>query len=144
MGWDKTVRGLSESESFEPALSNKSFWDNRNPALCYQYGGRWASQVVLVVKNLPANSGDIRDTGFIPGSGRYFGGGHGNPHQYSRLENSTDRGAWQPTVHRVAKSWTWLKQLSTDACMVATSHTCVSSMWRKCDCQKKKVSLSEI
>ena len=56
-----------------------------------------------VVKNLPANAGD---SGSIPGSGRSLGGGNGNPHQYSCLENSENRGAWQATVYRVAKSWT--------------------------------------
>ena len=85
--------------------------------------------MVLVVKNLPANSGDIRDTGLIPGLGRYLLGGHGNPQQYSFLGNSMDRGAWQATVHRLAKNRTRLKQLSTDACLVATSLTCVASMW---------------
>ena len=65
-----------------------------------------ASQVTLVVKNLPANAGDIRDAGSIPGSGRSPGKGHGNPLQYSCLENPMDRGAWWATVHRVAKSWT--------------------------------------
>ena len=54
----------------------------------------WASQVVLVVKNLPATARDIRDMGLIPGSGRSPGGGHGNPLQYSCLENSMNRGAW--------------------------------------------------
>ena len=49
----------------------------------------------------------------IPGSGRSPGGGHGNPFQYSYLENPTDRGAWCLTVHRVTKSQTQLKQLST-------------------------------
>ena len=57
----------------------------------------WASQVGLVVKNLPTNAGDIRDLGSIPGSGRSPGGGHGNPVQYSCLENPMDRGAWQAT-----------------------------------------------
>ena len=66
----------------------------------------WASQVVLVVKNRPANAGDIRDTVSIPGSGRSPGGGHGNPLQYSCLENPVDRGAWWVTVHGVAKSQT--------------------------------------
>ena len=51
----------------------------------------------------------------IPGSGRFSGGGCGNPLQYSCLENPMDRRTWQATVHRVAKSWTWLKQLSTNA-----------------------------
>ena len=63
------------------------------------------SQVVIVVKNLPANAGDIRDAGSIPGLGRSPGGGQGNPFQYSCLKNPMDRGAWQATVHRVAKSW---------------------------------------
>ena len=75
----------------------------------------WASQVELVVKNLPANVGDITDAGSIPGSGRSPGGGHGNPPQYSCLENPMDKGAWSVTVHRVAKSWTQLKRLSTHA-----------------------------
>ena len=70
----------------------------------------WASQVVLIVKNPPANAGDVRDTGSIPGSGRFPVGGHGNPLQYSCLENPLDRGAWWATVHRVAKSQTRLKQ----------------------------------
>ena len=48
----------------------------------------------LVVKNPPANAGDLRDTGSIPGSGRYLGGGNSNPLQYSCLENSMDKGVW--------------------------------------------------
>ena len=66
----------------------------------------WASQVALVVKNLPANAGDFRDAGSIPGSGRSPGGGHGNPFQYSCLENPMDRGTWWARVHSVTKSWT--------------------------------------
>ena len=65
-----------------------------------------ASQVVLAVKNLPANAGDIRDSGLIPGSGRSPGGGHGNPLQYSCLETPMDRGAWRAIVHGVTKSRT--------------------------------------
>jgi len=60
---------------------------------------------------------DLREAGLIPGLGRSPGGGCGNPLQYSCLENPTDRGAWLATVHRVAKSWTQLKQLSTHAQM---------------------------
>ena len=71
-----------------------------------------ASQGALVVKNPPANAGDITDAGSIPGSGRSLGEGNCNPLQYSCLENPMDRGAWRATVHGVAKSWTWLKQLS--------------------------------
>ena len=66
----------------------------------------WASQVVIVVKNLPANAGDIRDTGSIPGLGRSPGAGNGNPLQYSCLENPTVRGTWQAPVRGVAKSQT--------------------------------------
>ena len=58
-----------------------------------------------VVKNSPANAGDLRDAGSIPGSGRSLGVGKGNPLQYSCLENLMDRGVWQATVHGVAKSW---------------------------------------
>ena len=65
--------------------------------------------MVLVVKNLPANAGDLRDAGLIPGSGRCPGGGHGSPLQYSCLENPMERGAWGATVHGVAKSWIQLK-----------------------------------
>ena len=62
-----------------------------------------------MVKSTPANVGDIRDSGSVPGSGRSPGGGHGNPLQDSCWENPMDRGAWQTTVHRVAKSRTQLK-----------------------------------
>ena len=73
------------------------------------------SQVALVVKNLPASVGDVTDLGSIPGSGRSPGGGHGNPLQYSFLENPRDRGVCRATVQRVIESWTRLKQLSTHA-----------------------------
>ena len=62
------------------------------------------SQVALVVKNPPDTTGDIRDTDSIPELGRSPGGGHGNPLQYSGLENPTDRGAWLATVHGVTES----------------------------------------
>ena len=59
-----------------------------------------------MVKNLPANTADVRDiryAGSLPGSGRSPGGEHGNPFQYSCLENPMDRGAWQATVHGVSR-----------------------------------------
>ena len=84
--------------------------------LCY-----WVSQVVLVVKNTPASSGNTRDPSSIPGSGRSPRGGHGSPLQHSRLENPMDRGAWRVTVHRVAKSWAWLKCRSMLAWIFGTS-----------------------
>ena len=61
-----------------------------------------------MVKNLPANAGDLKDIGLIPGLGRYPVGEHGNPLQYSCLENLMDREAWWAIVHRVTKSWTQL------------------------------------
>ena len=63
-----------------------------------------ASQVVLVVNNLPANAGDTRDVGSIPEYRTFPGVGNGNPFQYSCMENSMDRGAWWATVHGIAKS----------------------------------------
>ena len=62
-----------------------------------------------MVKNPPANAGDVKDTSLIAGSGRYPGIGRGKPLQYSCLENPTDRGAWQAAVHRVAQSQIRLK-----------------------------------
>ena len=72
-----------------------------------------ASKVTLVVKKPPANAGDISDVGSLSGMRRSTREGNGNPLQYSCLENPMDRGAWQATVHRVTKSQTQLKQLST-------------------------------
>ena len=63
-----------------------------------------------MINNLPASAGDTRDVGSIPGQGRSPGVGNGSPLQYSFLENSTDIGAWQATVHRVTKSWTRLSK----------------------------------
>ena len=71
--------------------------------------GSGASQVALVVKNLSASAEVVRDVGLIPGSGGFSGGRHGNPLQYSCLENAMDRGVRQATVHGVAESWTRLK-----------------------------------
>ena len=63
-------------------------------------------QVELVVKNSPANAGDLRDVGSIPVLGRSPGGGNGHPLQYFCLKSPIDRGAWQATVLMVAKSQT--------------------------------------
>ena len=61
-----------------------------------------------MVKNPPANAGDARDVGLVDGFRRAPGEGHGNPLQYSCLENPMDRGAWWARIHGVAKSWTQL------------------------------------
>ena len=73
----------------------------------------WSIHVVVVVKNLSASAGDVRDMSLIPGLGRSSGEGHGNPLQYSCLENPVDRGAWQAMVLRVEESQIQLKQFST-------------------------------
>ena len=86
------------------------FWP-MSPAWC------GASQVVLVVKNPPANA---RDLDSVPWSGRSPGGGHGNPLQSSCLENPRDRGAWRATVQGVTKSGTLWEQLSTHTCLLDT------------------------
>ena len=70
------------------------------------YATQWGFPGGRVVKNLPANAGDTRDMGLIPGSERSLGVGNGNLLQYSCLENSMDRGAWWATVHGAAKSQT--------------------------------------
>ena len=64
------------------------------------------------MKNPPVNAGDLINVGLIPAPGRFFGGGHGNPLQYSCLEDPMDRGAWRATVHGVAKNQILLKRLS--------------------------------
>ena len=110
-------RSLTRDQIWGPCARNKVFnyWTTREIPRCHFltfivsfgtviapvgvsfsllvcYNG--ASHVALVVKNLPANAGDIRDVGSIPGSGRSPGEGNGNPLQYSCLENPKDRGAW--------------------------------------------------
>ena len=72
-----------------------------------------ASQVVLVVKNLPANAGEVRDMGSVLGSGRYHEEGHGNPLQCSCLENPTDKEPGRLPSMSIEKRWTRLKQFST-------------------------------
>ena len=71
-----------------------------------------ASQVMPVVKNLPANAGDIRDTGSVCGSERSPREGHDSSLQYSCLETPMNRGAWQTTVQWVTKSWTQPRSLA--------------------------------
>ena len=79
------------------------------PYICKHVFIYYASQVVIAVKNPPANARDGRNMDSTPGSGRSPGGGHDNPLQYSCLENSMDRRAWQATVYSVTKSQTRLR-----------------------------------
>ena len=97
----------------------RSLWQLRCPltlTLCFKFvtdcPQPGALPVVLTVKNPPANAGDV---GSVTGSGRSPGEVHDNPLKYFCLENPVNRGAWWATVHRVAKCWTWLKQLSMHA-----------------------------
>ena len=100
----------------------------------------WASQVALVVKNPPANVGDVKDVGSIPGSGRSPEGGHSNPFQYSCLENPIDRGPWWATGHMVTKSQTRLKELNTRT--HSHTHTYIWLLWElgdkesACQCRR--------
>ena len=91
-------KGSLSSKSF-PTFSILCLFDN-------WYSNSEASQVALVVKNPPANAGDVRGAGLIPGSGRSPGGGNANPLRYSCLENPMVREAWQAIVHMVKKSQT--------------------------------------
>ena len=91
----------------------------------YIYTHTWASQVELVVKNPPANAGNVRDTGSIPGWGRSPGGEHGNLLQYSCLENPMDREAWQATVQGLTKSET------TEATWHTQAHICTYILFYK-------------
>ena len=106
--------------------------------------GNWASQVVPVAKNLPANAGDARDMGLLPGSGRSPGGGHGNPLQYSCLENPMDRRAWGATVHRVTQSQTWLERLNTPRNWphVCSDQFVIGESWKFYKAQKGATAMS--
>ena len=83
-----------------------------------------AQEVTRVVKSTPASAGDIRELRSIPGSGRSPGGGHGNPCQYSCLENPMDRGAWRATVHRLPRAgpdWSDLALIKLQQCVCILS-----------------------
>ena len=87
----------------------------------------WASQVALVVKNLSASAGDMRDVSYNPESGRSPGRGHGDPLQCSCLENPHGQRIPWASVHGVAKSWTWLKRHRMHAyCLIQY----ISHIWK--------------
>ena len=79
----------------------------------------WVPGGSALVKNLPVRAGGARDLGSIPGSGRFPGGGHGNPLQYSCLETPRDRGAWWTAVYGVEQGRTQLKRLSSSSSSVS-------------------------
>ena len=84
----------------------------------------------LSCKESTCSAGDAGDMGLIPGSRRSPGGGNSNPLWYSCLENQTDRGAWQSTVHEVTKSWMWLSNWTTPPFSVLTAF-CQDSEWHR-------------
>ena len=99
-GWREARRSSSSWESMDGVMPLP---ERKREILCFLEG----FPVALVVKNSPPNTGGEREVGSNPGSARSLGGGHGNPLQYSCLENPMDRGAWQTTVHGVAKRHDW-------------------------------------
>ena len=96
-----------------------------------------------MVKNSPANAGDIRYVGSILGMGRSLGEGHDNPLQCSYLENPMDRGSRRAIAHRVAKSQTWLKRLSTHTLsyLEASFWPSVLNVARKLSCFQRHPTL---
>ena len=109
------IKHFQNHKAFEESKINGQ-WKIKFDKICQEnYSLISVTQVALVVKNPPANAGDVRDTGSIPGWRRSPGGEHGNPLQYSCLKSLMDRGAWRAIVHRVAKSQTRLKRLSMHA-----------------------------
>ena len=88
-------------------------------------------QVVLMAKNPPANTGEVRDAGSVPESGSSPGKGNGYPLQYSCLKNPMNRGAWWAAGPRITESQTWLRWLSRHTCTVIT-HRSALKMWVHC------------
>ena len=82
-----------------------------------------------MVKNPPANAGDAKDVGSIPGSGRFPGQGNGNPLQYSCLGNPMDREAWRATVHGISKSWTRLSDSAGEGNGTPLQYSCLENPW---------------
>ena len=103
---------LHSSPPSQPLQDSSSMRHRLQPAFALHPppSSQVASQAALVVKNLSAKAGAMRDAGSIPGSGRYPGGGYGNSLQYSCLENPVDRGDCQTTLHWVTKSRTKWKR----------------------------------
>ena len=95
----------------------------------FHHSTYWASHVTQVVKDLPANAGDARDAGSIPGLGISPGLWNGNPFQYSCLENFMARGAWQATVHGAPKSRTWLSTYTQHLSPLGIPYACFSFVW---------------
>ena len=98
-------------------INNKVLLYSTGSCIWYIVINLWGFPGSSMLKESSCSAGDAGDTGWVPWLGGSPGGLHGNPLQYACLENPRDKGAWKPTVHRVAKSQTWLKQLSMHTCM---------------------------
>ena len=98
MPWTRRVDKDEQVTQSEPAWYNGNSSEALRMLAILSSTESEGSQVALVVKNLPANAGDIRDVGLIPWLGRSPGGGHGNPLQHSCLKNPMDRGSWWAKV----------------------------------------------
>ena len=110
--WSSEVMDRRKPDRTQMGQTGPVFFFSCFPSLGQNKGNLWGfpgnAEVTTqgAVKNPPANAGDTGDMGSIPGSGRFPGGRHRNPLQYSCLENPMDRGAWKATVFRFAKSQT--------------------------------------
>ena len=125
----ETLAPRPRIEPTPPALEDEVLTTGPQGSLCFIH----SCQVVLVVKNLPVNAGNIKDEGSVLESGRYPAERNGNPLQYSCLENLMNRGAWWATVHRISKNQTLLMQLSKQICRtisVQFSHSVMSNSLR--------------
>ena len=107
-GRDGQCPGTSE-KSKSIWRSSFCFWTEPMFFCYFQVSGERKLTPTCQATNPPANAGDTRNSGSIPGLGGYPGVGNGNLLQYSCLENSMDRGAWWAIVHGVAKSWSQLR-----------------------------------
>ena len=126
-GWDSWMESLTQWTWVW--ASSRSWWWTGRPGVLQSMGSKRVRHELSWIelssqgfpdgsagKELTCKAAVTGDLSLIPGSRRYPGGGHGNPLQHSCLKNPMDRGAWQGTVHGVAKSWTQLKRLKTHAC----------------------------
>ena len=121
-------REIKEVATFQTGHSSKEVQEASQKLLFYGSitSDAWAFQVALMVKNLPTNAVDIREAGSVPGLGRCPGGRHGNPLQYSCLENPMDRGAWWARVmrsKRVGHNWSNWACTHAQVMLMTINHT---------------------
>ena len=116
--WKVVTYEFLEIKNYSWWRGSEGCWNDSKGLRVYKLSW-WVSQVALAVKNPFVNAGELRDTGLIPGSGRSPGGEHGNPLQYSCLENPMDRGAWMSKSvgsQRIGHDWCNLAHASRSFC----------------------------